>query len=369
MVSPPKSFLDTPLGQGPLPITTVSQEEISAVLQKWGEPAFRVQQIWEWVHNKHAFSFNEMTNLSKSLREKLARNFILSGPIERAAETSLDDTRKYLLEFPGGTCVECVGMPYRKRYSVCLSAQAGCAMKCAFCATGKGGFKRNLSSEEIVQQAAFIQKATNKTITSVVLMGQGEPFLNYDSSLAAMRELNNPDSFSIGARHITVSTAGIIPGITRFSQEPEQFGLAVSLHSAIQETRNRLMPGVKKYSLSHLYDALQFYTEKTNRRVTYEYLMIAGVNDTDASLDALIDFCAETLCHVDLIALNPVEGSSFEPSPKSRMTRFVQGLSRSSVQTTIRHSKGKDIDAACGQLAQTKPRSATSLDARSLDLS
>jgi 23S rRNA (adenine2503-C2)-methyltransferase len=189
-------------------------------------------------------------------------------------------------------------------------------------------------------------------VTSVVLMGQGEPFMNYDATLAAMRKFNSPDGLGIGARHITVSTCGVIPAIKRFANEPEQFTLAVSLHSAVQRTRNALMPGVRKYSLLHLYEVMGEYVDKTGRRPTYEYALIRGVNDTEDELGALCDFCRDNLAHVNIIKLNEVKGSRFQPSSDARAGEFVRRLANVGVEATIRQSRGQDIDAACGQLKQ-----------------
>lgn len=335
-------------------IRSLSKEALLQQLKVWGEPAFRAEQIWEWVHAKHVLSFEKMTNVSKRLRKQLDCTYCLPAPQELVCSVSTDGTQKYLLEFSDKTAVECVSMPYSHRHTACLSTQAGCAMNCSFCATGQSGFKRNLTADEIIQQALYLERVSRKRLTSIVLMGQGEPFLNYDNVLLAMKELNDPRSFNIGARHITVSTAGIIPGIMRLAQEREQFGLAVSLHAADQETRNRLMPGVKKYSLSHLYDALKTYTETTNRRPTYEYLLIDGVNDTDYALEQLVAFCAGTLCHVNLIELNTVPGSSFLPSKPDRVGVFQKALRRAGVEVTLRQSRGSDIEAACGQLSQKR---------------
>lgn len=265
---------------------------------------------------------------------------------------SVDGSRKYLLRYPDGVSVECVGMPSRGRLAVCASTQAGCAMGCAFCATGAAGLTRSLTASEIYEQVMHVRDDFNDRVTSVVLMGQGEPFMNYDASLGALRRLNDPEGAGIGARHLTVSTCGVIPQIMRFANEPEQFTLAISLHSAVQRTRNALMPGVRKYSLINLYNVMGEYVNKTGRRPTYEYALIGGINDTESELQALCDFCEGTLAHVNLIQLNEVEGSKFRPSTELRAQDFVRRLANVGVEATIRNSRGSDIDAACGQLKQ-----------------
>ena len=337
----------------PLPdIHTLSHKELASIIASLGEPAFRVKQIESWVWEKNAQSFDEMTNLSKALRAKLAQTLSMGNCTELMKQVSTDGSRKYLLQFPDGVTAECVGMPTKNRLAACVSTQAGCAMGCAFCATGKAGLTRSLTSSEIYQQVMHIADDFQTRVTSVVLMGQGEPFMNYDNTLAAMRKLNSPEGAGIGARHLTVSTCGIIPGIMRFANEPEQFTLAVSLHSANQSTRNKLMPGVKKYSLLHLYDVMGEYVDKTGLRPTYEYALISGVNDNDDELGALCDFCRGTLAHVNLIQLNDIPGSPFRPSTEERANQFVQHLASVGVEATIRNSRGADIAAACGQLSQ-----------------
>ena len=225
-------------------------------------------------------------------------------------------------------------------------------MGCAFCATGAAGLTRSLSAGEIFEQVAHVRDDFGTRVTGVVLMGQGEPFANYEATLSALRRLNSSNGMGIGARHLTVSTCGIIPMITRFSREPEQFTLAVSLHSAVQRTRDALMPGVSKYSLLRLYDAMGEYTSRTGRRPTYEYALIKGVNDSDEELSYLCDFCKDTLCHVNIIQLNDVPGSKFQPATVHRANDVVRRLANVGVEATIRQSRGADIDAACGQLRQ-----------------
>ncbi len=333
-------------------LKSLSHKEIAALVEELGQPKFRVKQIEDWLWNKNVSSFDEMTNLSKDLRAQLAEKVSLNPVTEVARQVSEDGSRKYLLQFADGTTVECVGMPNKNKLAVCVSTQAGCGMKCAFCATGAAGLTRSLSASEIYQQVMHVRDDFNTRVTSVVMMGQGEPFANYDATLAALRKLNNPAGLGIGARHLTVSTCGVIPSIMRFAKEPEQFTLAVSLHSAVQQTRNVLMPGVKKFSLLNLYSAMGEYVNITGRRPTYEYALISGVNDTNDELEALCDFCRETLCHVNLIQLNDVEGSRFRPSTPQRAEEFVRRLGSVGVEATIRNSRGADIDAACGQLKQ-----------------
>lgn len=337
-------------------IHALTRGELTDLLASLGQPAFRAKQVEEWVWSKNAHSFDDMTNLPKSLREELARHLTLGCVEEVARQISIDGSRKYLLRLSDGVSVECVGMPARNRLAVCASTQAGCAMGCAFCATGSAGLTRSLTAAEIYEQVMHVRDDFGSRVTSVVLMGQGEPFMNYDATLEALRRLNSPDGGGIGARHLTVSTCGIIPQIMRFANEPEQFTLAVSLHSAVQKTRNALMPGVRKYSLVNLYNAMGTYVAKTGRRPTYEYALIGGVNDTESELQALCDFCEGTLAHVNLIQLNEVEGSKLRPSTPERAQDFVRALGRVGVEATLRNSRGADIDAACGQLKQRMAR-------------
>ena len=326
--------------------------QLLALIAELGQPKFRAKQIEEWIWEKNAQSFDDMTNLPKALRAQLASRCTLGGTTEVARQVSEDGSRKYLLRFPDGVSVECVGMPSGPKLAVCISSQAGCPMGCAFCATGASGFNRNLTAGEIYEQVMHVRDDFGSRVTSVVLMGQGEPFMNYDNALTAMRRLNSPDGAGIGARHITVSTCGVIPMIRRFSKEPEQFTLAVSLHSAVQKTRNLLMPGVKKYSLLHLYEVMGEYVDRTGRRPTYEYALIKGVNDSDEELASLCDFCRDNLAHVNIIKLNDVKGSKFKPASDARALDFVRELGKVGVEATIRNSRGQDIDAACGQLRQ-----------------
>ena len=337
-------------------LRTLTHGRLLELLKEMGQPAFRAKQIEEWIWEKGASSFDEMTNLPKALRAQLAEQFSLGGTTEVAKQISEDGSRKYLLRYADGTTAECVGMPSGNKLAVCISSQAGCAMGCAFCATGAGGLTRSLTSTEIYDQVMHVREDFDSRVTSVVFMGQGEPFMNYDATLEAMRRINSPEGLGVGARHITVSTCGVIPAIKRFSNEPEQFTLAVSLHSAVQRTRNALMPGVRKYSLMHLYEVMGEYVDKTGRRPTYEYALIRGVNDTEDELGALCDFCRDNLAHVNIIKLNEVKGSRFQPSSDARAGEFVRRLASVGVEATIRQSRGQDIDAACGQLKQRYAR-------------
>ena len=355
-MSPERKEVSTEGADAPIDLHSITHGRLLELMGELGQPSFRAKQVEEWVWSKNAQSFDEMTNLPKALREQLASRCTLGGVEEVARQVSVDGSRKYLLRFPDGVSVECVGMPSRGRLAACASTQAGCAMGCAFCATGAAGLTRSLTAAEIYEQVMHVRDDFNERVTSVVLMGQGEPFMNYDATLGALRRLNSPDGAGIGARRLTVSTCGVIPQIMRFANEPEQFTLAVSLHSAVQRTRNALMPGVRKYSLVNLYSALGEYVNKTGRRPTYEYALIGGVNDTDSELQALCDFCEGTLAHVNLIQLNEVEGSRFHPSTEARADDFVRRLAQVGVEATIRNSRGADIDAACGQLRQRVAR-------------
>lgn len=337
-------------------IRLLTLEELQDLVKELGQPAFRAKQLNEWIHDKNVCSFDEMTNLPAALREKLSERFSFNVPVELVKQVSKDGSRKYLLRFSDGVSVETVGMPNRNKLAVCISSQAGCAMGCAFCATGLAGLSRSLTAQEMVDQVLHVARDFGERVTSVVFMGQGEPFANFDATVQALRILNDPDGLAIGARHLTVSTCGVIPGIRRFAELPEQLTLAISLHSAIQGTRNQLMPGVKKYTLLRLHEAIQLYVEKTGRRPTYEFAMIDGINDTNPEMQALVDFCAGTLCHVNLIQLNNIPDSPFRPSPIEKVESLQRRLTMHGVETTIRNSRGGDIDAACGQLKQRRFR-------------
>lgn len=334
-------------------IKALSREDIATVVtEELGQPAFRAKQLIQWLYGKNVASYDAMTNLPAALRAALAEKYPLHFPEIARKQVSTDGTRKYLLRLCDGSSVETVGIPSKNRLTVCISTQVGCPLRCDFCATGKSGYVRNLGIGEIVDQVAVVAQDFGQRVSSVVMMGQGEPFLNYDAVIEAARILNSKEGFEIGARHITISTAGILPQFRRLAAEPEQFTLAVSLHSAIQDTRDEIMPGVRKYPLDRLRDSLISYTEATGRRPTYEYALIEGVNDSDEQLKALVAFCRRTLCHVNLIALNKVPGSRYNPASAERMSLFEKRLTEAGIETSVRNSRGSDIDAACGQLKQ-----------------
>lgn len=346
------SIHDTESSSRKVDLRTLSHEQLVDLMEQLGYPKFRAKQVEDWVWKHNVSDFQEMTNVPAALRADLSARCTLGGTSEVARQVSSDGSRKYLLRYSDGTQAECVGMPARNRLAVCVSTQAGCRMGCVFCATGQGGFTRSLKATEIYDQVMHVSEDFQTRASSVVMMGQGEPFNNYDEVIKALRMLNSPEGAGIGARHLTVSTCGVIPMIRRFSKEPEQFTLAVSLHSAIQSTRNAIMPGVKKYTLQRLHDVMGEYVEATGRRPTYEYALIGGVNDNNAELEALCDFTRGTLAHVNLIQLNDLEDSRLKPSTQERAELFVRRLAQVGVEATIRNSRGNDIDAACGQLSQ-----------------
>lgn len=324
------------------------------------QPKFRADQILQWLYGAGVSSYDEMTNLPSSLRTHLKEEHPLTSPSILDKQVSVDGTRKYILQYPDGACVETVAIPsYQKseeapdRLTICFSVQAGCPIGCVFCATGTEGLTRSLYPGEIVDQVLIAQHDMDCRANNLVAMGQGEPFLNYENSLAALRIMNNPKALSVGARRITISTCGIIEGINRLSEEPEQFTLAVSLHTAQQSVRNTIMPGLSKYPLLRLKESLISYIAKTNRRVTLEYCMMEGVNDTPRALEALIAFCDGLLCHVNLLQLNPTPDSPHKASSKETLLIWAETLERNRIPVTIRNSRGADIAGACGQLKNT----------------
>lgn len=337
-------------------LLTYSQQDISALMKDWGQPAFRGKQVYEWLHRHHTHTYDEMTNVPQKVRELLSERFPLQQLRIANKQVSRDGSRKYLLELPDGLLIETVGLPHFdkkgdiERLSVCVSSQVGCPMACSFCATGREGLSRNLKAGEIVEQVVTVQNDFAHRVSNVVVMGQGEPFLNYSEVLTALKMLNSADDLNIGARHITLSTCGILQGIEQLSLEPEQFTLAVSLHSAVQETRDLLMPKVANQPLPELKKALTRYIAATKRRVSLEFLLLDGVNDDENHLQALRSFCKGLLVHVNLLPMNKVDRSPLQPSSSRTAKHWIDSLNNAGIETTMRVSRGSDIAGACGQL-------------------
>jgi len=328
------------------------------LMKQLGQPAFRAKQLAQWLWVRGAQSYDDMSNLPAELRIQLADTAPLQRATVQQRQISKDGTRKYAIRFADGVSVEAVGLPSLKmedqRLTVCLSTQAGCAMACAFCETGRGGLIRNLTAGEIAEQARIVGADFEQRVSNVVVMGQGEPFHNYDATLTGLRILNASEDkggFGIGARHITLSTAGIIKGIKSLASEPEQFTLAVSLHSAIQSTRDKLMPGLKAQTLALLETALIDYSETSNRRPSLEYALIHKTNTAPEEIVALIQFARKTKAHVNLIPLNPTS-SQFKTADNVEAMHTAKVLRAEGIETTLRKRRGADIDAACGQLKQ-----------------
>jgi 23S rRNA (adenine2503-C2)-methyltransferase len=342
-------------------------------LQEWNEPAYRAKQIWQGLYQHLYSSPEQFTSLPKSIREKLAERFAFSPFKVRTYLDSSDGfTRKTLFELPDGNLIEAVLMRYgdpadnpqivssptgrgaKNRRTLCISTQAGCAMGCVFCATGQMGFKRNLTSGEIVAQVMYyaqMLKQVNESVTNIVLMGMGEPFHNYDNTVAAIDRLNDPDGFNFGARRFTISTVGLVPQIRRFADEKRQVNLAISLHAADDVDRLAIMPVNKRYKIDDVLEACRYYVAQTGRRVTFEWALIQGVNDTPEVARKLASRLKGLLCHVNAIPLNPTTGYEGRATDRTRATAFKETLEQAGIPCTIRMRRGIDIQAGCGQLA------------------
>jgi len=342
-------------------VLDLSFEELAGRIDGLGLPSYRAQQIWHAVYRELSLSYEEMTTLPRGLRKKLSA--LLPFPAaETIASTISEDGRtlKRLIRLPDGETIEAVEMVYPDRGTICISTQVGCAIGCPFCATGKGGLIRDLSCGEIVAQVLIGARGfreRGRRLTNLVYMGMGEPFLNYDEAIKSIRILNDHDGFGMGARGFTVSTAGIVPGIERFSGEGIQANLAVSLHAGNDRLRDRLVPINRRYPLAELIRACQRYIERTNRRITFEIALIDRVNDSIDDARDVASLLRGLLCHVNLIPLNPVPGSSFKRSPEERVEKFEEVLERVGIPVTVRDSRGVEIQAGCGQLRQKEDQS------------
>ncbi len=329
-------------------IKSMTLAELTDALREMGEPAFRGKQVYSWLHGG-ATSFDDMSNLSKPLRAKLGEQFYITVPkVARKQVSKLDGTIKYLWELRDGNCIETVLMSYHHGNTVCISSQVGCRMGCKFCASTIAGKVRDLAPSEMLDQVLFTQLDSGREISNIVLMGIGEPMDNLDNVLRFLELVNSPDGLNIGMRHISLSTCGVIPGIERLAELGLQLTLSVSLHAPDTETRSRIMPVNRVYDVDDLFAACHRYFQKTGRRISFEYSMIDGVNDSDAQADLLARKIRGMPGHVNLIPLNDVVESEFKPS--RRITAFQKQLESHGITATVRRSLGGDIDASCGQL-------------------
>ena len=331
-------------------LKSMTLAEMQDMMKELGEPAFRAKQLFAWLH-KGVTSFDGMTNLSKSLREKLEERYFITAPkVVRKQASKKDGTIKYLWELSDGNCVETVLMRYHHGNTVCISSEVGCPMGCAFCASTIGGLVRRLRPSEMVDQVLFTSLDSGLEISNIVLMGIGEPLDNYDTVLRFLELINSPDGMNIGMRHISLSTCGLVPRIDRLAEENLQLTLSVSLHAPDNETRSKIMPVNKRYPLEELMPACRKYYEKTGRRISFEYAMIRGMNDTKEHCDRLIRLLRGLPCHVNLIPLNHVDESPLQPSLRQTVQAFQKQLEDSGITATVRRTLGSDIDASCGQL-------------------
>jgi 23S rRNA (adenine2503-C2)-methyltransferase len=332
-------------------------EELEEFVKEIGEASFRARQISDWIYKQGITDFMEMSNLSKNLRNRLNEIAYISQLKEKTRSEAKDGTKKFLFELEDGERIETVLMSYQGgRNSVCISTQVGCAMGCNFCATGLQGLERNLSTGEIVGQVLEVQRLISNDefrdprVSNIVVMGMGEPLANYDNLLKAIKILNDEAGLNISMRRITVSTCGLVPKIKELADENLQLVLAISLHAANDELRNEMMPINKRYPLEELIAACKYYLEKTNRRITFEYALVSGINNDPQDAKELAELLSDLLCHVNLIPVNPVEELDLHRPKRGDIKRFKEILAQNGIQVTLRQERGNDIEAACGQL-------------------
>lgn len=333
-------------------IKDLSYDELEDYVAENKLPKFRAGQIFEWIY-KDAASFEDMTNLPKSLIELLEKDFYIGrSRIEAMQHSKTDNTRKYLLCFEDGNAVECVLMDYNYGKTICISTQVGCRMSCEFCASTVGGLIRSMTSGEMLEEVMAVSRDIGERIGNIVLMGTGEPFDNYEQVLKFISVINHSKGLNVGQRHITLSTSGIVPKIIDFADKNLQCTLAISLHAADDEVRSKIMPVNRKYNIEKLIEACKYYIKVTNKRVTFEYALIKDVNDSAKDAHKLGTLLKGMLCHINLIPVNNVEGKDFQKASKDRINSFKTALEGFGIETTVRRELGSEIDAACGQLRQ-----------------
>ena len=335
-------------------IMSFDMDEICSEMAKIGEKSFRAKQIYEWLHVKLVTDFDEMTNISKDLREKLKANYIINMPkIVEIYKSKIDGTRKYLFQLQDGSIIESVLMKYKHGNSVCISSQVGCRMGCKFCASTIDGLERNLLSSEMLGQIYAIQKDLGERISNIVIMGSGEPFDNFDNFIKFIELITSENGLNISSRNITVSTCGLVDRIIQLADMKLQITLAISLHSPNDELRRTIMPIANKYSINQIIEACRYYFEKTGRRITFEYSLIEGVNDGETQSKELIELVKGLNCHINLIPVNPIKERDYRHSSKEYIKKFQNILEKNRINATIRREMGADINAACGQLRKS----------------
>ncbi|MBE5831698.1 MAG: 23S rRNA (adenine(2503)-C(2))-methyltransferase RlmN [Butyrivibrio sp.] len=332
-------------------IKSLTLAELTEEMKALGEPAFRARQIYEWMHKKMAGDYEEMSNISKALKQKLKENFeYTSLKAVRVQESKIDETKKFLFALSDGNVIESVFMKYKFGNSVCISSQVGCRMGCKFCASTLDGVERNLLPSEMLDQIYSIARITGEKISRVVVMGSGEPLDNYDNLLKFITLLTDENGINMGQRNLTVSTCGIVPNILRLAEEKLSINLAISLHASNNEKRKELMPIANKYEIHEVLDACRTYFDKTGRQLTFEYSLVSGVNDTEEDARELSELLKGINAVVNLIPVNPIKERTFRPTDRAGALAFKNKLEKNRINVTIRREMGRDIDGACGQL-------------------
>jgi 23S rRNA (adenine2503-C2)-methyltransferase len=336
-------------------IRALSKEQLRDFFVEQGDKAFRGNQVYEWLWNKGAHTFDEMTNLSKETRTQLETNFVINHIKGDTLQKSSDGTIKNAVKLHDGLVVESVLIPTGSRTTACVSSQVGCSLDCTFCATSRLKRMRNLNPDEIYDQVVAIDRESrlyhDRPLSNIVFMGMGEPLMNYKNVLLSIDKITDEEGLGMSPKRITVSTSGVPKMIRKLADDEVKFHLAVSLHSAIQETREDIMPFAKNFTLTDLKESLEYWYEKTERRITYEYVVWKDINDKREDIEALVRFCSYVPCKVNIIEYNPIDDGKFQQAPDKAVNEYIAALEKYRIPVTVRRSRGKDIDAACGQLA------------------
>ncbi len=339
-------------------IRSLTKEQLRDFFVENGDKAFRGNQVYEWLWSKVSHSFDGMTNISKETRQMLEDNFVINHIEVDEMQRSKDGTIKNAVRLHDGLMVESVLIPTETRTTACVSSQVGCSLDCKFCATSRLKRMRNLNPDEIYDQVAAINQESllyhNRKLTNIVFMGMGEPLMNYNNVLKSIEKITSPEGLGMSPKRITLSTSGVPKMIKKLADDEVKFNLAVSLHSAIDEVRTQIMPFNENFPLDDLRESLEYWYEKTERMITYEYIVWDGINDTRKDIDALVDFCKAVPCKVNIIEYNPIDDGEFQQAPKRAIADYVSVLEMNDIVVNVRRSRGKDIDAACGQLANKK---------------